>query len=312
MKHLLALVPLMLALAACSAAGDQGAPGGEGPSTTTSKGNKSDDPNESSGSAGHSNDSLPVGDAPASGADACGDGLDDDGNDKVDDGCPCVPGKTQPCFAGNPKLAGVGPCVKGTQQCIASQNKEFNTGTWGDCKGSGSASQESCNGVDDDCNGVVDDGCECHDGQVQDCTTACGSGTQSCAGGKWSDCDGPQPNQNGNCAVVITQNLSVNGDCVCAPPCPAETPYVIGCNILMDGGNANGCVALAGPGRLYFQEGVHCFDGYVSGTVTCSSEPGEPLSAANCPINKPNPIYAQQPSGCPEIATGQPDWSCYF
>ena len=30
----------------------------------------------------------------------CGDGLDSDGDGFVDDGCPCTPGETAPCFPG--------------------------------------------------------------------------------------------------------------------------------------------------------------------------------------------------------------------
>lgn len=32
----------------------------------------------------------------------------------------------------------------------------------------------------------------------------------------------------------------------------------------------------------------------------CSTSMGAPLDAESCPINKPIPIYAEEPDGCPE------------
>src|SRR5690349_4711633 len=52
----------------------------------------------------------PDGDAGGSG-EICGNGLDDDGDGQPDNGCPCMAGKTQPCFLGKPALAGKGVCV---------------------------------------------------------------------------------------------------------------------------------------------------------------------------------------------------------
>jgi hypothetical protein len=63
--------------------------------------------------------------------------------------------------------------------------------------------------------------------------------------------------------------------------------------------------------QLYFQEGVACNAGYLTGTVTCSSVPGPPLDATNCPINKPSPHWGSKPSDCPAINSGSPS-SCYF
>jgi len=46
--------------------------------------------------------------------------------------------------------------------------------------------------------------------------------------------------------------------------------------------------------------GDDCERGFVTGTLLCVREPGHPLDAQNCPINKPVPIYAEDRSGCPE------------
>ena len=65
--------------------------------------------------------------------------------------------------------------------------------------------QEICDQKDNDCNGAVDDvpdlpgGCDCNDGDLQDCYTgdattdgigACKKGQQTCAGGTWGECAG--------------------------------------------------------------------------------------------------------------------------
>ena len=93
-----------------------------------------------------------------------GNGLDDDCNGKVDDGCACTPGQVEPCFLGPPGKHKVGACTDGTQTCVGA---EF--GAWGDCKGSISPTAETCDKLDNDCNGCVDDGLCC------DATLACPS-----------------------------------------------------------------------------------------------------------------------------------------
>ncbi|MBK6847171.1 MAG: hypothetical protein IPG96_06375 [Proteobacteria bacterium] len=86
----------------------------------------------------------------------CGNGLDDDGDEQIDDGCACTRGETQRCFGGDPRLAGVGPCVYGTQRCVGDQ--EFPG--WGVCGGFGQPQAERCgNQLDDDCDGTADEGC---------------------------------------------------------------------------------------------------------------------------------------------------------
>ncbi len=76
----------------------------------------------------------------------CGDGADDDCDGQVDEGCPCVAGSVQPCFAGPPGRRGVGVCRDGTQVCLGS-------GAWGACLGGISPRADVCNGADNLCDG---------------------------------------------------------------------------------------------------------------------------------------------------------------
>ncbi len=101
----------------------------------------------------------PVEDCIANGG-GTGNGLDDDCNGKVDDGCSCTPGDVRRCFVGPPGKRGVGACTDGTQTCIGSS--EF--GVWDDCVGSIGPNPETCDGLDNDCNGCADDQLCCSGG----------------------------------------------------------------------------------------------------------------------------------------------------
>jgi hypothetical protein len=101
----------------------------------------------------------PVEDCIANGG-GTGNGLDDDCNGKVDDGCSCTPGDVRRCFVGPPGKRGVGGCTDGTQTCIGSA--EF--GVWDDCIGSIGPNPETCDGLDNDCNGCADDQLCCSGG----------------------------------------------------------------------------------------------------------------------------------------------------
>ncbi len=131
---------------------------------------------------------LPVGCEP----EQCGNGLDDDCDDSVEEGCFCLPIETASCFRGRAEQRGVGACRDGTMTCSA--GLEF--GTWGPCEGDvAPALREVCDGagLDEDCNGAIDDGCACNDGEMRSCgddTGECRPGTQRCEGGMLTTCEG--------------------------------------------------------------------------------------------------------------------------
>jgi len=88
---------------------------------------------------------VPVADKCGS-VEICGNGMDDDCNGKVDEGCACTPGSVQSCFAGPPGRRHVGVCSDGSQICELS-------GRWGPCGGGIVPRADVCNGADNLCNG---------------------------------------------------------------------------------------------------------------------------------------------------------------
>jgi hypothetical protein len=84
------------------------------------------------------------------GDDGNGNGLDDNCDGAVDEGCTCTTGERRPCFLGPPDRRDHGACSDGVETC-----SEF--GIWSACLGGTSPSAEVCNGADDDCNDLTDD-----------------------------------------------------------------------------------------------------------------------------------------------------------
>ncbi len=82
-----------------------------------------------------------------------GNGLDDNCNGQVDEGCPCRPGEMRACFPGAPDRRGVGACRDGTMRCT-----ELGAWVGNECRGATPARAETCDGRDEDCDGSIDDG----------------------------------------------------------------------------------------------------------------------------------------------------------
>lgn len=145
----------------------------------------------------------------------CGNGVDDDADGRIDNGCDCTVGTVRPCWLGPVGRDEVGECSAGQQAC----EPEGEVGVWGLCVDqdlpgteiSATGLDEDCDGlvdesdarcvstvqvetacddaVDDDCNGLTDcDDPACRDNSV--CTMSCTPTEAVCWGGADEDCDG--------------------------------------------------------------------------------------------------------------------------
>ena len=94
------------------------------------------------------------------GAPGSGDGLDDNCDGRVDEGCICRPGEMRACFTGTPDRRGVGACRDGVMRCT-----ELGAWVGNECTGATNPARETCDGRDEDCNGAIDNG-------LADCQTA--------------------------------------------------------------------------------------------------------------------------------------------
>jgi hypothetical protein len=114
----------------------------------------------------------------------CTNGLDEDCDGLVNNGCACDAGVTYSCVT---TLAGI--CADGQAVC------QPDGSGYGFCVPLLAPTDETCNGLDDDCDGVADeDVCFCPAGATRACYTgllgACEAGSQTCSadGRNWSPC----------------------------------------------------------------------------------------------------------------------------
>jgi hypothetical protein len=114
----LALIAALIGPAACGASNDDSPVWNRPPTGVSGSGSRAG----AGGAAGHA----------AGGASEVCNGIDDNANRRIDEGCQCRSGQQQSCYTGPVSTRNKGMCKDGKQVCTGSG--EF--GAWGDCTGS--------------------------------------------------------------------------------------------------------------------------------------------------------------------------------
>jgi hypothetical protein len=181
-------------------------------------------------------------------AEAC-DGLDNNCDGQIDEGCLCTPGAEVPCYSGPAETADIGACRSGTQRCDEGGQQ------YGSCSGEVLPEAERCDGVDNDCNGQVDD----VPGGGEDCSVGIGACRQS----SHMHCD------------------EASGELACDAVAGAPQAEVCNgidddCNGQVDDAPGVGAVCTAGIGAC--ERGGFAVCNPERGEVTCAAVPAAPAA----------------------------------
>ena len=143
-------------------------------------------------------------------------GIDDNCDSVIDEGCNCTEGQTEPFYTGQNGTEGTGTCHSGTRTCVS--------GNWDIAVPEVTPQTEVCNGIDNDCDGVVNEGCNCTNGQNETFYTGpsgtqdigiCHEGTKACVNGQWSTTSSQITPQAESCGDGADNNCNGQVDEFC-------------------------------------------------------------------------------------------------
>ena len=149
------------------------------------------------------------------GSGACEDGLDNDGDGNIDEGCACgVEGAFRDCGSSDE-----GVCEFGIQTCT--NDELLDELLWGSCDGNIEPIDEICDGKDNNCNGAVDEGCDDDDDDYCDIGITFSGTPDTCTAG--NDCNDNDasinPAATESCFDLIDNNCdgAIDEGCPCSP-----------------------------------------------------------------------------------------------
>ena len=211
------------------------------------------------------------------------DGVDDNGNGVVDEGCACAVGETRACYGGPAITRRVGTCADGQQTCEGTEA----WAVWSDCVGDVGPTADIEDGLDNDCDGEADNAPKC--GPDQNAVP------ERCTNGEDDDCDGladcldPDCSTEPNCAENCTDGVDNDGDGMidCADAACAGGPS---CQEVCHDGVDND-----GDGQ------IDCADTDCSGGPGCHEECNDGLdNDGNALVDCQDPACAAAPN-CQEV-----------